>query len=88
MFDRSCTPDPSTNSLCPQLMSETSNPQTLIFRGERMTWVSPATLDQLVELKSSNPKAPLVVGNTNVGEGTPVSIFCSCSTANETSLDK
>lgn len=51
-------------------MSEASSPQTLIFRGERMSWVSPVTLDQLVELKSSNPKAPLIVGNTNVGEET------------------
>lgn len=51
-------------------MSEASNPQTLTFRSERVTWVSPATLDQLVALKTSHPKAPLVVGNTNVGKGT------------------
>lgn len=42
----------------------------LTFRSERMSWISPATLDQLVELKGSNPKAPLVLGNTNVGEET------------------
>lgn len=75
MFDWSCAPEPCTNSLCPQLMSEASNPQMLTFRGERMSWVSPATLDQLVELKSRNPKAPLVVGNTNVGEGTHACLF-------------
>lgn len=57
-------------------MLEASNPQTLTFRSERMSWVSPATLDQLVELKSSNPKAPLVVGNTNVGEETHTTSLC------------
>ncbi|XP_075904659.1 aldehyde oxidase 6 isoform X2 [Nelusetta ayraudi] len=62
--------DPTQELIFPPeliLMSEASNPQLLTFRSERMSWVSPATLDQLVELKSRNPKAPLVVGNTNVG---------------------
>lgn len=49
-------------------MAETPNPKTLTFCGGRMSWVSPATLEELVQLKSSNPKAPLVVGNTSVGE--------------------
>lgn len=53
---------------CPQLMAESSNPKTLTFYGERTSWVSPTSLDELVQLKSSNPKAPLVMGNTNVGE--------------------
>lgn len=52
----------------PQLMAETSNQQTRTFVGERVTWVSPATLEDLVQLKSMNPKAPLVLGNTNIGE--------------------
>lgn len=54
-------------SLPPQLMVETSNPQTLTFRGERMTWVSPVSLEELVQLKTRNPEAPLVMGNTNIG---------------------
>uniref|UniRef100_A0A4W6EPK5 Aldehyde oxidase 1 n=1 Tax=Lates calcarifer TaxID=8187 RepID=A0A4W6EPK5_LATCA len=44
-----------------------ANPQTLTFCGERMTWVSPTSLEELVQLKTSNPKAPLVMGNTNIG---------------------
>ncbi|XP_069471537.1 aldehyde oxidase 1-like [Ambystoma mexicanum] len=39
----------------------------LVFQGERVTWISPATLADLLELKTKYPKAPLVVGNTNVG---------------------
>lgn len=49
-------------------MTEASNPQMLTFCGQRMSWVSPTTLDELVQLKMSNPKAPLVIGNTNVGK--------------------
>nr|XP_020447838.1 aldehyde oxidase [Monopterus albus] len=48
-------------------MAETVSPQTLTFQGERMTWVSPTLLDELVQMKSSNPTAPLVMGNTNIG---------------------
>lgn len=48
-------------------MAEMANPQTLTFCGERMTWVSPTSLEELVQLKTSNPKAPLVMGNTNIG---------------------
>lgn len=49
-------------------MAETSKPQTLNFCGERMSWVSPASLEELVQLKTRNPEAPLVMGNTNIGE--------------------
>lgn len=52
----------------PQLMAEASKPQTLTFSGERMSWVSLASLDELVQLKTRNPKAPLVMGNTNIGK--------------------
>uniref|UniRef100_A0A7N6AQ18 FAD-binding PCMH-type domain-containing protein n=1 Tax=Anabas testudineus TaxID=64144 RepID=A0A7N6AQ18_ANATE len=45
----------------------TASPQTLTFQGERMTWMSPASLEELVQMKTSNPKAPLVMGNTNIG---------------------
>lgn len=57
-----------TAPLGPQLMAETSNPETRTFFGERVTWVSPGTLEDLVELKSRNPEAPLVMGNTTTGE--------------------
>ncbi|XP_070786462.1 aldehyde oxidase 6 [Enoplosus armatus] len=62
--------DPTQELIFPPeliLMAETSNPQTLTFHGERMSWVSPASLEELVQLKTSNPKAPLVMGNTNIG---------------------
>lgn len=55
-------------SFPPQLMAEASKPQTLTFSGERMSWVSPASLDELVQLKTRNPKAPLVMGNTHIGK--------------------
>ncbi|NXK26041.1 AOXB oxidase, partial [Arenaria interpres] len=41
--------------------------RTLIFHGKRTTWISPASLNELLELKAKYPKAPLVVGNTSVG---------------------
>ncbi|XP_070711719.1 aldehyde oxidase 6 [Pempheris klunzingeri] len=62
--------DPTQELIFPPeliLMAETGKPQTLTFRGERMSWVSPVSLEELVQLKTSNPKAPLVMGNTHVG---------------------
>ncbi|XP_041821796.1 aldehyde oxidase 6 isoform X1 [Chelmon rostratus] len=62
--------DPTQDLIFPPeliLMAERSNPQTLTFFGERMNWVSPASLEELVQLKTSNPQAPLVMGNTNIG---------------------
>ncbi|KAJ7345478.1 hypothetical protein JRQ81_001428 [Phrynocephalus forsythii] len=49
------------------LMATDQHKRTLVFHGERMTWISPLTLKELLELKSKFPKAPLVVGNTIVG---------------------
>lgn len=49
-------------------MAETANPQKLTFHGERMTWVSPASLEELIQLKAEHPQAPLVMGNTNIGQ--------------------
>uniref|UniRef100_A0A8C3JSV9 Aldehyde oxidase n=1 Tax=Calidris pygmaea TaxID=425635 RepID=A0A8C3JSV9_9CHAR len=40
--------------------------RTLIFHGKRTTWISPTSLNELLELKAKYPKAPLVVGNTSV----------------------
>ncbi|XP_009460630.1 PREDICTED: aldehyde oxidase [Nipponia nippon] len=48
-------------------MAENQPKRTLIFHGERMTWISPVSLDELLDLKAAHPKAPLVVGNTSVG---------------------
>ncbi|XP_062435402.1 aldehyde oxidase-like isoform X3 [Rhea pennata] len=53
----------------PELMrvAESQPKRTLVFRGERMTWISPVSLDELLDLKATHPKAPLVVGNTSLG---------------------
>ncbi|XP_054834578.1 aldehyde oxidase-like isoform X2 [Eublepharis macularius] len=48
-------------------MAERQTAQTLVFPGERSTWISPVNLKELLELKAKNPLAPLVVGNTCVG---------------------
>ncbi|PKK19615.1 aldehyde oxidase 1 [Columba livia] len=48
-------------------MAENQPKRTLVFHGERMTWISPVSLDELADLKAAHPKAPLVVGNTSVG---------------------
>uniref|UniRef100_A0A8C5QDW5 Aldehyde oxidase n=1 Tax=Leptobrachium leishanense TaxID=445787 RepID=A0A8C5QDW5_9ANUR len=38
-----------------------------VFQGERVTWYSPSTLKELLELRTKYPEAPLVMGNTNIG---------------------
>ncbi|KAM8904972.1 aldehyde oxidase 6 [Spinachia spinachia] len=62
--------DPTQELIFPpelMLMAEAANPKTLTFRGERMSWVSPSSLEELLQLKARNPEAPLVVGNSNIG---------------------
>uniref|UniRef100_A0A8C8BP15 Aldehyde oxidase 1 n=1 Tax=Otus sunia TaxID=257818 RepID=A0A8C8BP15_9STRI len=51
----------------PELMVTFATLRTLFFHGERMTWISPVSLDELLDLKATYPKAPLLVGNTSVG---------------------
>ncbi|XP_062972241.1 aldehyde oxidase-like [Elgaria multicarinata webbii] len=48
-------------------IAENQAVQTLVFRGERATWISPVNLKELLTLKVKYPQAPLVVGNTCVG---------------------
>uniref|UniRef100_A0A8D3D478 Xanthine dehydrogenase/oxidase n=1 Tax=Scophthalmus maximus TaxID=52904 RepID=A0A8D3D478_SCOMX len=62
--------DPTQELIFPPeliLMAETASPRTLTFHGERTSWVFPTSLEELVRLKTSNPEAPLVMGNTNIG---------------------
>uniref|UniRef100_A0A3B4H0Y7 xanthine dehydrogenase n=1 Tax=Pundamilia nyererei TaxID=303518 RepID=A0A3B4H0Y7_9CICH len=62
--------DPTQELIFPPeliLMADTTSPQTLTFHGERVTWVSPVSLEELIQLKAKHPKAPLVMGNTNIG---------------------
>ncbi|KAM9663655.1 LOW QUALITY PROTEIN: aldehyde oxidase 3-like [Trichechus inunguis] len=53
----------------PELMRIVEEPQkkVLTFHGERTTWITPGTLNDLLGLKMKYPKAPLVMGNTSVG---------------------
>ncbi|XP_048200158.1 aldehyde oxidase 2 [Perognathus longimembris pacificus] len=53
----------------PELLRMAENPEkrTLTFSGERVTWISPGTLQDLLELKVKHPEAPLVLGNTSLG---------------------
>ncbi|KAI1884851.1 hypothetical protein AGOR_G00214090 [Albula goreensis] len=48
-------------------MAETQKPRSQTFRGERITWVSPVTVEELVQLRARHPAAPIVIGNTNTG---------------------
>lgn len=53
----------------PELMrlAEVKDQTTQKFCGERITWISPGSLDELLQLKAGYPQAPLVMGNTNIG---------------------
>ncbi|XP_016148470.1 aldehyde oxidase 6 isoform X2 [Sinocyclocheilus grahami] len=53
----------------PELMrlAEVKDQSTQRFCGERMTWINPGSLDELLQLKAVYPQAPLVLGNTNIG---------------------
>ncbi|XP_071977273.1 aldehyde oxidase 1-like isoform X2 [Engystomops pustulosus] len=52
----------------PELMIMHKNQKKMkTFVGERITWYSPSTLRELLDLKGKFPEAPLVVGNTNIG---------------------
>uniref|UniRef100_A0A663MG97 Xanthine dehydrogenase/oxidase n=1 Tax=Athene cunicularia TaxID=194338 RepID=A0A663MG97_ATHCN len=51
----------------PELMTQSNKQQKqLCFRGERVMWIQPTTLKELVALKSQYPNAKLVVGNTEM----------------------
>uniref|UniRef100_A0A8C3NMH1 xanthine dehydrogenase n=1 Tax=Geospiza parvula TaxID=87175 RepID=A0A8C3NMH1_GEOPR len=59
--------DPTQELIFPpelMTMAENQPKTTLVFRGGRVTWISPVSLDELLDLKATYPKAPLVVGNT------------------------
>ncbi|XP_036109228.1 aldehyde oxidase 4-like [Molossus molossus] len=62
--------DPSQEPIFPPeliRMAEDPNKKRLLFQGEKTTWITPVTLNDLLELKTNYPKAPLVMGNTAVG---------------------
>uniref|UniRef100_A0A2D4HXB2 Xanthine dehydrogenase/oxidase n=4 Tax=Micrurus TaxID=8634 RepID=A0A2D4HXB2_MICLE len=51
----------------PELLTQKKPVEQLCFKGERVTWLQPSTLKELVSLKAQHPDAKLVVGNTEVG---------------------
>ncbi|XP_056392524.1 aldehyde oxidase-like isoform X2 [Hyla sarda] len=61
--------DPTQELIFPPelILMDNEDKKELIFRGERINWFSPASLQELLHLKVQYPKAPLVVGNTAVG---------------------
>ncbi|XP_067326697.1 aldehyde oxidase 3-like [Anolis sagrei] len=62
--------DPTQDYIFPpelMRMAEENKGRTLVFHGERTTWISPVSLEELLNLKATYPDAPLVVGNTSVG---------------------
>ncbi|KAM5153274.1 aldehyde oxidase 1-like [Mantella aurantiaca] len=66
-----CLPlDPSQELIFPPELiqiSEKQNPQTLVFQGEKVKWITAFNLDELLDLKVKYPHAPLVIGNTGIG---------------------
>ncbi|XP_051979767.1 aldehyde oxidase 6 [Xyrauchen texanus] len=62
--------DPTQDLIFPpelMLMADSLDQTTQKFVGERMTWISPGSLDELLQLKADYPQAPIVMGNTNIG---------------------
>ncbi|XP_018424713.1 PREDICTED: aldehyde oxidase-like, partial [Nanorana parkeri] len=61
--------DPTQELIFPPalILMDNENKKSLKFQGERITWFAPASLQELLKLKVTYPKAPLVVGNTMVG---------------------
>ncbi|KAJ0009401.1 hypothetical protein NQD34_001103 [Periophthalmus magnuspinnatus] len=63
--------DPTQELIFPPeliLMAERkSPPETLSFCGERMSLLCPGSVEELLELKTKHPEAPLLMGNTHLG---------------------
>ncbi|XP_032494352.1 aldehyde oxidase 1 isoform X4 [Phocoena sinus] len=62
--------DPTQELIFPpelMTMAEKQPQRARIFGGDRMTWISPVTLKELLEAKVKYPQAPVVMGNTSVG---------------------
>ncbi|KAM6175534.1 aldehyde oxidase 1 [Erethizon dorsatum] len=62
--------DPTQELIFPpelMILAEKQPQKPRVFTGDRMTWISPVTLKDLLEAKSKYPQAPVVMGNTSVG---------------------
>uniref|UniRef100_A0A3B3RQ69 Xanthine dehydrogenase/oxidase n=1 Tax=Paramormyrops kingsleyae TaxID=1676925 RepID=A0A3B3RQ69_9TELE len=51
----------------PELSVSKQENKKLQFKGERVVWIQPSCLTELLDLKAKYPEAKLVVGNTEVG---------------------
>ena len=54
--------------VCFQQTCPYTEPRYVCFVGKRVTWHRPITLSQLLELKTKQPSAKIVVGNSEVGK--------------------
>uniref|UniRef100_A0A673L3J5 Aldehyde oxidase 3-like n=1 Tax=Sinocyclocheilus rhinocerous TaxID=307959 RepID=A0A673L3J5_9TELE len=61
--------DPTQDLIFPPelLVSKPSKTEQLCFHGEKVRWISPADLKDLIKLKAEYSNAPLLVGNTTIG---------------------
>lgn len=62
--------DPTQELIFPpelMIMAEKQPQKTRVFVGDRMMWISPVTLKELLEAKVKYPQAPILMGNTSVG---------------------
>ncbi|XP_060050156.1 aldehyde oxidase isoform X2 [Erinaceus europaeus] len=62
--------DPTQELIFPpelMMMAEKQPLRTRVFGGDRMMWISPVSLKDLLEAKAKYPQAPVVMGNTSVG---------------------
>ncbi|KAI7791213.1 aldehyde oxidase 5 isoform X2 [Triplophysa rosa] len=62
--------DPTQDLIFPPellLLAKQHSGEHFCFQGERVKWISPVDLKDLIELKADYPNAPLLVGNTTLG---------------------
>ncbi|CAN2389161.1 heptaldehyde:oxygen oxidoreductase activity [Pristimantis euphronides] len=48
-------------------MTQLQSPQSLVFQGEKVKWITLFNLEELLDVKTKYPQAPLMVGNTSIG---------------------
>ncbi|KAI2650494.1 Aldehyde oxidase 1 [Labeo rohita] len=61
--------DPTQDLIFPPelLIMGKKKAEQICFQGEKVRWISPANLKDLIKLKAEYPNAPLLVGNTTIG---------------------
>uniref|UniRef100_A0A671SQ22 Aldehyde oxidase 5 n=1 Tax=Sinocyclocheilus anshuiensis TaxID=1608454 RepID=A0A671SQ22_9TELE len=61
--------DPTQDLIFPPelLIMRKQKAEQLCFQGEKVRWISPADLKDLIKLKAEYSNAPLLVGNTTIG---------------------